>query len=119
MCIRDRLKRMLTYDPAKRISVEEALDHPYLQALHFPEDEPSGDPVNPLDFEFEEHALNIEQIKDLIYEEILLYHYKDFSEEYEKKKAKGERLITWVLTNDNSKIPDMDSDDEDSDDDGA
>lgn len=27
------------FDPNKRITVEEALNHPYLQALHCPEDE--------------------------------------------------------------------------------
>jgi len=35
----DLLKKMLTFDPTKRITVEEALNHPYLQALHCPEDE--------------------------------------------------------------------------------
>jgi len=29
----------MVFDPAKRITVEEALKHPYLAALHFPEDE--------------------------------------------------------------------------------
>ena len=35
----DLLKKLLTFDPSKRITVEEALNHPYLQALHCPEDE--------------------------------------------------------------------------------
>ena len=35
----DLLKKLLTFDPTKRITVEEALNHPYLQALHCPEDE--------------------------------------------------------------------------------
>ena len=43
------------------------------------------------------------QFLDLIYEEILLYHYKDFKENCENAKKKGESLIGHVLTNDNSK----------------
>lgn len=39
----------------KRISVTDALSHPYLAELHFPEDEPTRDSVSKLDFEFEEH----------------------------------------------------------------
>lgn len=35
----DLLKKLLMFDPSKRITVEEALNHPYLQALHCPEDE--------------------------------------------------------------------------------
>jgi len=32
----DLLKKFMTFDPKKRITVEEALSHPYLEALHFP-----------------------------------------------------------------------------------
>lgn len=35
----DLLEKMLKFDPAERITVEEALDHPYLAALHDPDDE--------------------------------------------------------------------------------
>ena len=37
----DLLDRMLAFDPVRRISVEDALAHPYLRALHVSEDEPS------------------------------------------------------------------------------
>ena len=36
----DLLSHMLCFDPAKRISCDEALRHPYLQAWHNPADEP-------------------------------------------------------------------------------
>jgi len=36
----DLLTRMLTFDPAKRISCEDALAHPYLAVWHDPSDEP-------------------------------------------------------------------------------
>lgn len=36
----DLLQKMLAFDPAKRITVTDALAHPYLADYHFPDDEP-------------------------------------------------------------------------------
>ena len=36
----DLLKKMLVIDPEKRITVKEALEHPFLQEFHDSEDEP-------------------------------------------------------------------------------
>jgi mitogen-activated protein kinase 1/3 len=52
------LKRLLVFDPKKRITVNEALNHPYLEGLHIEDDEPTRDKVNQLEFEFEKHRLN-------------------------------------------------------------
>jgi serine/threonine protein kinase len=49
---------MLAFDPSSRITVEEALSHPYLAQLHFPEDEPESDPVPRFDFEFESQLMS-------------------------------------------------------------
>ena len=38
----DLMERMLQFDPRKRITVEEALQHPYLSQLHDPASEPSA-----------------------------------------------------------------------------
>lgn len=35
----DLLKKFLTFDASKRITVDEALKHPYLSGLHYPDDE--------------------------------------------------------------------------------
>ena len=70
----DLLKKMLTYDPEERITVEDALKHEYLKALHYPDDEPTTELVSPFDFDFEKYSLSKEDFKDLMYEEIMLYH---------------------------------------------
>lgn len=43
-------------------------------------------------------------VLDMIYEEILLYHFEDFKKEYEFKKSKGLSVIKHILENDNSKL---------------
>ena len=63
----DLLKKCFEFDPDKRITVEEALQHPYLSALHYPEDEPTTVPVSRFDFEFERELLTARELKDLIY----------------------------------------------------
>lgn len=66
----DLVKQMLTFDPNKRITIEQALAHPYMNNLHVPEDEPSGEPVSRFDFDFELYSLKTNEYKELIYEEI-------------------------------------------------
>ena len=39
----DLVTNMLVFDPSERISVEDALAHPYLAKLHALEDEPTGE----------------------------------------------------------------------------
>lgn len=41
----DLLDKMLTFNPHRRITVEEALAHPYLEQYYDPTDEVSGDDV--------------------------------------------------------------------------
>lgn len=83
----DLLKRMLEFNPSKRISVEEALAHPYLERLHCPDDEPVAPMLSAYDFLFEKETLTIAATKDLIYDEILLYHFPSRLQEYEQRKA--------------------------------
>ena len=48
----DLLELLLAFDPAKRITVEEALEHPYLAIWHDPNDEPEC--PSQFDFGFEQ-----------------------------------------------------------------
>jgi hypothetical protein len=56
----------------KRITVDEALKHPFLQSLHNPDDEPVANFTFTFDFEHEE--LGRERIQELIWEEMRTYH---------------------------------------------
>ena len=79
---------MLTYDPDERITVEQALSHPYLKQLHFPDDEPTTEPVSAFDFDFETYSLSKEDFKDLMYDEIMLYHSDEAAFAYIENKKK-------------------------------
>lgn len=39
----DLLNKMLTFNPDKRYSAKECLEHPYFEGIHFPEEEPECD----------------------------------------------------------------------------
>lgn len=68
----DFLEKTLTFDPKKRLTVEEALQHPYLEAYHDPTDEPASPPIPEEFFDFDHHKEDIskEQLKRLLWEEI-------------------------------------------------
>jgi len=68
------LKRLLAFDPANRPSAEEALAHPYFRGLHLSSREPVAQPVSKLAFQFDRCKLSIEDVRELIYQEILEYH---------------------------------------------
>lgn len=68
----DLIEKMLTFDPNKRITAEEALAHPYLANLHDISDEPTC--PTPFVVDFDEHSLSEEDIKNLIYEESLQFY---------------------------------------------
>lgn len=65
----DLIEKMLTFDPTRRITVEEALSHPYLARLHDIADEPVCQ--KPFSFDFEQQALGEEQMKEMIYQEAI------------------------------------------------
>ncbi|KAG6599886.1 Mitogen-activated protein kinase 12, partial [Cucurbita argyrosperma subsp. sororia] len=68
------LERLLAFDPEDRPSAEEALADPYFHGLANVEDEPSRQPISKLEFEFERRKLTKNDVRELIYREILEYH---------------------------------------------
>uniref|UniRef100_A0A8K9V2V1 Mitogen-activated protein kinase n=1 Tax=Oncorhynchus mykiss TaxID=8022 RepID=A0A8K9V2V1_ONCMY len=63
----DLLDKMLTFNPHKRIEVEAALAHPYLEQYYDPTDEPVTE--TPFKFAMELDDLPKETLKELIFEE--------------------------------------------------
>ncbi|CEP18275.1 hypothetical protein [Parasitella parasitica] len=66
----DLLNKLLTFDPAKRITVEEALAHPYLSAYHDEDDEPSH--TQSFDFSFEV-VESMEDMRKMIAQEVMTF----------------------------------------------
>ncbi len=74
---------MLKFDPLKRITVEEALQHPYLKDFHLPDEEPVSEQISRFDFQFEEkEEIDNEELRKCILDEILLYHDNKHYENY-------------------------------------
>lgn len=61
------MRNMLEIHPSKRITVGEALAHPFLSQLHSPEDEPAAEHM--FDFTFEKEKLNRARLQELIWQE--------------------------------------------------
>ncbi|CAA0816358.1 Mitogen-activated protein kinase 19 [Striga hermonthica] len=68
------LQRLLAFDPKDRPSAEEALADPYFKGLSKIEREPSCQPISKLEFEFERRRVTKEDIRELIFREILEDH---------------------------------------------
>jgi serine/threonine protein kinase len=59
----DLVDKMLVFDPTKRITVEEALEHPYLASLHDLSDEPTcSQSVN---FDFDSETLTLDVVREV------------------------------------------------------
>ena len=69
----DLMEKMLQFDPAKRITVDEALQHPYMAQLHDPLTEPVS--LSPINLGFEEETLNGDQVRERIHREISTYYH--------------------------------------------
>ncbi|KAJ1688572.1 hypothetical protein LUZ63_019962 [Rhynchospora breviuscula] len=74
------LERMLAFEPKDRPTAEEALADPYFKNIANVDREPSAQPVTKMEFEFERRRLTKEDVRELIYREILEYHPKMLKE---------------------------------------
>lgn len=58
----------------------QALAHPYFKGLAKVEREPFAQPISKMEFEFERRRVTKEDVRELIYREILEYHPKMLKE---------------------------------------
>ncbi len=66
------LDYLLTFNPNRRVSVEDALKHPYLAQYYDPSDEPIA--PHPFTFDMELDDLPLPELKQLIFDEIESIH---------------------------------------------
>ncbi|GLT47503.1 hypothetical protein SLA2020_211960 [Shorea laevis] len=83
------LERMLAFEPKDRPCAEEALADPYFKGLAKVEREPSAQPVTKMEFEFERRRITKEDVRELIYREILEYHPKMLKEYLDGSEPTG------------------------------
>ena len=70
----DMLKKLLIFHPEKRITVDEALRHPYLKNYHDENDEPIALPMEDVfDVDRFKDELTPQQLSDLLYAEVVNY----------------------------------------------
>ncbi|KAL0905700.1 hypothetical protein M5K25_024140 [Dendrobium thyrsiflorum] len=94
------LERLLAFDPKYRPSAEEALADPYFQGLANVDQEPSTQAISKLEFEFERRKLKNDDVRELIYREILEYHPK-MLEEY----LHGGEQISFMYPSSSDDVP--------------
>jgi serine/threonine protein kinase len=83
----DLLRRMLTFDPAKRITVDEALAHPYLANFATP-DSPNPTCDSLFEFKYEHIKLDATMLRELMWEEMSHYH-PDAKPEWDMRRMNG------------------------------
>jgi len=70
----DLMDKMLQFNPVKRISVDDALKHPWFKALHNPKkDLNTGEMKEKFDFEWEKQKITGQVLRDLMWEEVLAF----------------------------------------------
>ena len=69
----DLISKMLQFHPDDRISVECALEHPYLAEYHIQMPEPICNTLFNFEFEKVDYDLSSADVQHLMYEEMLLY----------------------------------------------
>jgi len=71
----DLLSKMVVFNPAKRLTVKECLEHPYFDGIHDAEKEPTCD--KKFDWRFDNFEPTKELMQAKVYAEALRYHKED------------------------------------------
>lgn len=67
----DLLSKMLVFNPDRRYTVKECIEHPYFEGLHNPEEEPVCD--KPFDWAWDNFEPTRELLQTMVYEEAAKY----------------------------------------------
>ncbi|KAF0693596.1 Aste57867_15461 [Aphanomyces stellatus] len=68
----DLIEKLLTFDPRARLSVDDALRHPFVQAYR--DDAAEGSATAPFDFSFEHAELDKPALQRLVFEDVCHFH---------------------------------------------
>jgi serine/threonine protein kinase len=79
----DLFRLMIEVDPDKRCSAAQSLQHPFLASLHSEEDEPTREPLDLREFEFERRKVDQNVLRHELYREMLCYYPELHAEETE------------------------------------
>ena len=106
----DLITKLMTYDPADRISANDMMKHPFLQELFDAKEDSytNKDPINYFDFEFEQYSINTDILKELILDEIIMSNSQEASrtnQELSKKYKNGVLELIFERMDSESKQP--------------
>jgi serine/threonine protein kinase len=89
----DLLEKLLKFDPAKRLSIDEALAHPWFHPYHSTQSEPTADTKWDASFEddLQDNDLSVEKLQRYFLEEIYKYR-PELREKYDRGSFYGEEL---------------------------
>jgi len=92
----DLMEKMLQFNPSRRISVDEALKHPYFKSLHNPKKEVEC--KDQFDFSFEKEKMTPESLRDFMWDEIFQFRpeLKDQADALKtKERAVRKQLLAY------------------------
>jgi len=74
LAAKDLIAKTLRWHPDERVTVVQALEHPFMEVLHCPDDEPTRSPLNICDFEFERRKITLGALREEMFREALEYY---------------------------------------------
>lgn len=113
--VEDLLLKLLRWDPESRINVNEAIQQPYLEKWHCPEDEPTRAPLDTSSFEFERRKINPEVLREEMFRESLWYfpeHQALFLEALQQEGSSYDISAYRLLMPGESQYSDSEDDDD-------
>lgn len=105
----DLISKLMTYDPKDRLTAKEVLEHPFLADLYCPEQDSQlieGAPLDYYDFEFEQYSINMDILRELLTDEIIMANSKKartLNRELKERYPKGVLEIIYDRKSDEKK----------------